>query len=74
MVFAAALKKVLEAIDLPENATKLAEAKQTAGNDMVKCMQFVFPIVVLIQMDVIKDFGFKDGRNGEILMFSHTNI
>lgn len=31
---------------------------------MLKMMQFVFPIVVQIQMDVIKNYGFSEGREG----------
>ncbi|PSN36943.1 Protein C10 [Blattella germanica] len=58
------LSNVLEAIELPENATKLGEAKDNAGNDMLKMMQFVFPIVMQIEMDVIKNYGFAEGREG----------
>ncbi|XP_063236954.1 protein C10 [Bacillus rossius redtenbacheri] len=58
------LSSVLEALSLPENAVRLGEAKDNAGNDMLKMMQFVFPIVVHIQMDVIKNFGFPEGREG----------
>ncbi|PNF15215.1 hypothetical protein B7P43_G14104 [Cryptotermes secundus] len=60
----AVLSSVLEAISLPENAAKLGEAKDNAGNDMLKMMQFVFPIVMQIEMDVIKDYGFAEGREG----------
>lgn len=31
---------------------------------MLKMMQFVFPIVTQIQMDVIKNYGFLEGREG----------
>lgn len=65
----AALTVILEAIELPENSVKLGEAKDTAGNDMVKMMQYVFPIVMQIQMDVIKKFGFSEGHEG-IVNFS----
>ncbi|GLH04599.1 Protein C10 [Gryllus bimaculatus] len=65
----AALNSVLEAIEIPENAVKLGEAKDNAGNDMVKMMQYVFPIVMQIQMDVIKKFGFSEGHEG-IVSFS----
>jgi hypothetical protein len=56
----------LEAINRPENAAKLGEAKDKAGNDMLKMMQFVFPIVMQIEMDVIKDYGFAEGREGKV--------
>jgi hypothetical protein len=61
----AVLSSVLEAISLPENATKLGEAKDNAGNDMLKMMQFVFPIIMQIEMDVIKNYGFVEGREGK---------
>ncbi|KAJ4442152.1 hypothetical protein ANN_12018 [Periplaneta americana] len=61
---ATVLSSVLEAIDLPDNAAKLGEAKDNAGNDMLKMMQFVFPIVMQIEMDVIKNYGFPEGREG----------
>ncbi|XP_068084634.1 protein C10 isoform X2 [Anabrus simplex] len=51
-------------MELPENSVKLGEAKDNAGNDMVKMMQYVFPIVMQIQMDVIKSYGFPEGREG----------
>jgi len=59
------LTSVLEAINLPENAAKLGEAKDNAGNDMLKMMQFVFPIIMQIEMDVIKNYGFVEGREGK---------
>lgn len=39
---------------------------------MLKMMQFVFPIVVQIQMDVIKNYGFSEGREG--IGFKCTSI
>lgn len=33
---------------------------------MLKMMQFLFPVVMQIQMDVIKEFGFPEGREGII--------
>lgn len=43
---------------------KLAEAKENSANEMLKMMQFVFPLVTQIQMDVIKNYGFPEGREG----------
>lgn len=45
-------------------AMKVNEAKISAGNDMLKVMQYVFPIIVQIEMDIIKKFGFSDNREG----------
>lgn len=63
--FSALLSSVLEAMSLPENAARLKEAKENAGNDMLKMMQFVFPIVMHIEMEVIKNHGFA-GREGKV--------
>lgn len=52
---------------MPENAQKLSEAKVNAGNDMLKVMQYVFPIVVQIEMDVIKKYGFSDNKDGKAI-------
>ncbi|XP_008546782.1 protein C10 [Microplitis mediator] len=62
----AALGDVLSALNAPENVQKLSEAKESSGNEMLKMMQFVFPIVTQIQMDVIKKYGFSEGREGTI--------
>ena len=61
---AAALTDILEAFEKHEQAPKLEQAKKNCGNDMLKTMQYVFPILVQIQMDVIKKYGFSDDRKG----------
>ncbi|XP_063987165.1 protein C10 isoform X2 [Diachasmimorpha longicaudata] len=60
----AALNEILTALSTPENVKKIAEAKENSGNEMLKMMQFVFPIVVQIQIDIIKNYGFSEGREG----------
>lgn len=55
---------ILTALNTPENLKKLAEANEKLGNEMLKKMQFVFPIVIEIQIDVIKNYGFPEGREG----------
>ncbi|KAG8238779.1 hypothetical protein J437_LFUL018689 [Ladona fulva] len=66
----AALNEILEAINSSENSPKVEEAKENAGNDMLKMMQFVFPIVTQIEMDVIQKYGFAEGREGGIVQFA----
>uniref|UniRef100_T1IJ18 Protein C10 n=1 Tax=Strigamia maritima TaxID=126957 RepID=T1IJ18_STRMM len=46
--------------------SKLDSAKTTAGNDMIKIMQTVFPLVTQIQMEVIQAFGFTADGEGAI--------
>lgn len=41
-------------------------AKENSGNEMLRTMQFVFPAVMQIQMEVIKKYGFPDGREGKL--------
>lgn len=60
------LNRTLEDLHTPENARKLEEARDNVGNEMLKMMQFLFPVVMQIQMEVIKDFGFPEGREGII--------
>ncbi|XP_011313437.1 protein C10 [Fopius arisanus] len=62
----AALNEILTALSAPENVKKISEAKENSGNEMLKMMQFVFPIVIQIQMDVIKNYGFSEGREGPL--------
>lgn len=63
------LNKTLEQLQTTENIQKLDEARDNVGNEMLKMMQFLFPIIVQIQMDVIKEFGYPEGREG-IIKFS----
>lgn len=62
----AILNKTIEELQTPENTQKLEDAKYNVGNEMFKMMQYLFPIVMQIQMDVIKEFGFPEDRNGII--------
>ncbi|XP_076436792.1 protein C10-like [Babylonia areolata] len=60
----AALSDILDAFKLPENAARLNEARESAGNDMLKGMQIVFPVVAQIQMEVIHKYGFPAEGDG----------
>lgn len=60
------LNKTIEELQMPQNVKKLEDAKDNVGNEMLKMMQFLFPIVMQVQMDVIKEFGFPNGREGII--------
>lgn len=41
---------------------------------MLNMMLFVYPIIVQIQMDVIKNYGFPEGREGEGFKYFHLII
>lgn len=58
------LSEVIEALESPDYAPKLDEAKEAAGNEMLKMMQIVFPIVAQIEMETIKHHGFSNTREG----------
>ncbi|XP_045477638.1 protein C10 [Harmonia axyridis] len=58
------LTKTIETLQSPENTHKLEDARDNVGNEMLKMMQFLFPIVMQVQIDVIKEFGFPEGREG----------
>ncbi|KAF7286849.1 hypothetical protein GWI33_003904 [Rhynchophorus ferrugineus] len=61
------LTKTIEQLQLPENLQKIDEARDNVGNEMLKMMQFIFPIVMQIQIDVIKEYGYPETRE------VHTN-
>ncbi|XP_076259810.1 protein C10 [Rhynchophorus ferrugineus] len=63
------LTKTIEQLQLPENLQKIDEARDNVGNEMLKMMQFIFPIVMQIQIDVIKEYGYPETREG-IIKFS----
>lgn len=50
----AACSDILAAFNQPTNAEKLQRARESAGNDMIKVMREVFPIVTAIQLEVVK--------------------
>lgn len=58
------LAEVIEALESADYAPKLDEAKEAAGNEMLKMMQIVFPMVVQIEMETIKRHGFSNSREG----------
>ncbi|XP_049869241.1 protein C10 [Pectinophora gossypiella] len=65
------LSEVIDALESPDYSTKLDEAKEAAGNEMLKMMQIVFPMVVQIEMETIKRHGFSNSREG-IVQFTQV--
>lgn len=53
-----ALVEILEAFKQPENVSKMQEARENTGNNMLKMMQFVFPLATQVQMNIITKYGF----------------
>ena len=60
-----ALADILEAFKNADNSARMEEAKDNAGNDMLKAMQIVFPLATQIQLDVIEKYGFNPDGEGE---------
>ncbi|GFX10812.1 protein C10 [Trichonephila clavipes] len=60
----ASLQDIISALSMPDHATRLTEAKNNAGNDMIMYMQLVFPLATQIQQDVIQNYGFPADREG----------
>ncbi|CAH0719656.1 unnamed protein product, partial [Brenthis ino] len=60
----AILNEVIDSLESPDYSSKLDEAKEAAGNEMLKMMQLVFPMVVQIEMETIKRHGFSGSREG----------
>lgn len=63
------LRDIIKTVNQSDNSKKLSEAKSLAGKEMIGMMQLVFPIVMKIQMDVIKNYGFTGNREG-LVQFS----
>jgi len=61
-----ALRDILAAFEKGENARRLEEARERAGNDMLKTMQTVFPLLVQIQEEVIQKYGFTADGDGSL--------
>lgn len=60
------LLQVLEKLKEEPVAGKLKSAKMMAGNDSMKTMQYVLPIVMQVEMEVLKFHGYDDSREGLI--------
>ncbi|XP_026474500.1 protein C10 [Ctenocephalides felis] len=63
------LEDIISAINSSENLCKISAAKESAGSEMLKMMQLIFPLIMQIEMEVLKDYGFPEGREG-IVQFS----
>lgn len=61
-----ALNDIIQALEKPENDIKLKEAKENAGNDMLKMMQLAFPMATQMQMEVLPKYGFTSDGDGLI--------
>lgn len=64
-----ALQDVLQAFREPINVRRLDEARDQAGNDMLRAMQTVFPVASQIQMKAIEKYGFPSDGDGRVLFF-----
>ena len=64
IILIAACSDILKALKEPQNAERLAQAKESAGTDMVKVMREVFPIVTEVQLEVISNYGFSADGDG----------
>lgn len=68
VIFVDALSDILDALKEGENFQRLEEAKQSAGNDMLRTMQIVFPVATNIQMEVIERYGFPSDGEGKYFL------
>ncbi|KAG8193324.1 hypothetical protein JTE90_022954 [Oedothorax gibbosus] len=64
----AALRDVIAALT-SDPTSRLNEAKNNSGNDMLMHMQLVFPLATQIQQDIIQNYGFPPDREG-LLQFT----
>ncbi|XP_052228070.1 protein C10-like isoform X2 [Dreissena polymorpha] len=61
-----ALQDILRAFRDSDNIRRLEDARESAGNDMLRAMQTVFPVAAQIQMEVIEKYGFPSDGDGVI--------
>lgn len=61
------MKEMLHAFECDENSARLNEARDNAGNDMLKNMQLVFPLTTQIQMEIVQKYGFTGDGEGTSL-------
>jgi len=64
-----ALNDILKAFTSQDNESSMRSAREKAGNDMLKFMQYVFPVATQIQLNVIPKYGFPSDGEG-IIRFS----
>lgn len=62
------LQDIYKTLNMAENAKKFSELK-SGGGGMTNTIQMVFPLVMQIQMEVIKKYGFPANREG-LVQFS----
>ena len=66
----AILQDIIKSLNVAENAKRISEAKSGGSSGgMTSVIQFVFPLVMQIQMEVIKKYGFPGNREG-LVQFS----
>jgi len=70
----AALAAILSAFESQQYQGRLSDAKDEAGNSMIKYQQIVFPICTEIQLEVISQFGFPPNGEGVIQFNQHVKL
>lgn len=60
------LGEIIKTCNHSENSKRLSELKASAGKEMLQMMNLVFPEVMQIQTNIIKNFGFPGNREGLI--------
>lgn len=60
------LSDIIKTCNQPDNSKRLSEAKAAAGKEMIAMMHLVFPLVMQIQIDIIRNYGFPGNREGLI--------
>eukprot|EP00095_Tigriopus_kingsejongensis_P005965 maker-scaffold48_size466083-snap-gene-1.20 protein:Tk05965 transcript:maker-scaffold48_size466083-snap-gene-1.20-mRNA-1 annotation:"protein C10 " len=69
-----ALIDLLNAYQGPKYQPQLEALRGEAGDDMIKQMQIVFPVVAKIQAEVIHRYGFSADGEGVIQFMQHIKL
>lgn len=67
--FSEILIDIIDSTKSSENSHKLQEALKLCGNDMLKRMQIVYPILVKIEIETIKKYGYTNDSDGLLLFY-----
>lgn len=69
-----AVHEMIRTLKSPESVARLQSARESAGNDMLKNMQLVYPLTAQIQIELIPKYGFQADVQGARLYYKHLII
>uniref|UniRef100_A0A915LAC3 Protein C10 n=1 Tax=Romanomermis culicivorax TaxID=13658 RepID=A0A915LAC3_ROMCU len=65
---------MLDTIRSSRETFKLCDVYNACGNDMLKRMQIVFPILTKMQMDILGKYGYSRDSDGLLKFFQEITV